>query len=246
MIEHKTISLADQVFEHLESDILSGKYARGEVLTESKLSTELGVSRTPIREALRRLEQEHLIEDSGKGSVVIGVTEKDLQDIYVIRGQLEGLVAAMAAKNRNEEQLGLLREALEFQEFYVGKKDADRIKQMDNKFHNRMYELSGSMVFYDTLLPLHKKAQKYRKASVENEERAHQSAREHRAIYEAIASGDAELAEKFPALNVIASGGVSSLDDVSALNEMDIYGAIIGKAYYTGAIDLKEALRIAK
>jgi len=56
----------------------------------------------------------------------------------------------------------------------------------------------------------------------------------------------AELAEKFPALNVIASGGVSSLDDVSALNEMDIYGAIIGKAYYTGAIDLKEALRIAK
>ena len=59
MIEHKTISLADQVFDHLENDILSGKYRRGEILTESKLSAELGVSRTPIREALRRLEQEH-------------------------------------------------------------------------------------------------------------------------------------------------------------------------------------------
>ena len=56
----------------------------------------------------------------------------------------------------------------------------------------------------------------------------------------------AELAEKFPMLNVIASGGVSSLDDVSALNKMDIYGAIIGKAYYTGAIDLKEAVRISE
>ena len=56
----------------------------------------------------------------------------------------------------------------------------------------------------------------------------------------------AELAEKFPMLNVIASGGVSSLDDVSALNKMDIYGAIIGKAYYTGAIDLAEAVEISK
>ena len=56
----------------------------------------------------------------------------------------------------------------------------------------------------------------------------------------------AELAEKFPALNVIASGGVSSLDDVSALNEMDIYGAIIGKAYYTGAIDLKAAVMMTE
>ena len=56
----------------------------------------------------------------------------------------------------------------------------------------------------------------------------------------------AELKENFPTLNVIASGGVSSLDDVSALNKMDIYGAIIGKAYYTGAIDLKEAVRISE
>ena len=56
----------------------------------------------------------------------------------------------------------------------------------------------------------------------------------------------AELAENFPVLNVIASGGVSSLDDVKALSDMDIYGAIIGKAYYTGAIDLAEAVRVSK
>ena len=85
MIEHKTVSLADQVFEHIETDILSGRYQRGEILTESKLSAELGVSRTPIREALRRLEQEHLIEESGKGSVVIGISESDLKDIFLIR-----------------------------------------------------------------------------------------------------------------------------------------------------------------
>jgi DNA-binding GntR family transcriptional regulator len=203
MLDHKTVSLADQVFEHLETDILSGKYGRGEILTESKLSAELGVSRTPIREALRRLEQEHLIEETGKGSLVIGVTEKDLEDIYLIRGQLEGLVAAMAAKNATKDNIEALREALELQEFYLEKKDADHIKQMDNKFHNRVYELSGSMVFYDTLLPLHKKAQKYRKASLESNSRADASVKEHRRIYEAIVKGDSALAEQYAKEHVL-------------------------------------------
>ncbi len=202
MIEHKTISLADQVFEHLESDILSGKYSRGEILTESHLSAELGVSRTPIREALRRLEQEHIIEETGKGSRVIGITEKDLEDIYLIRIQLEGMVASLAAKNyQNEEQLAKLKEALELQEFYLNKKDPDQIKHMDNRFHNRLYELSGSMVFYDTLLPLHKKVQKYRKASVESNSRAAASVEEHRKIYEAVAAGDSDLAYKYASLH---------------------------------------------
>jgi len=202
MIEHKTISLADQVFEHLESDILSGKYSRGEILTESHLSAELGVSRTPIREALRRLEQEHIIEETGKGSRVIGITEKDLEDIYLIRIQLEGMVASLAAKNyKDEEKLSRLKEALDLQEFYLNKKDPDQIKHMDNRFHNRLYELSGSMVFYDTLLPLHKKVQKYRKASVESDSRAAASVEEHRKIYEAVAAGDSDLAYKYASLH---------------------------------------------
>ena len=148
MIEHKTISLADQVFDHLENDILSGKYQRGEILTESKLSAELGVSRTPIREALRRLEQEHIIEESGKGSVVIGINEKDLEDIFMIRKSLECQVAALAAKNRTEEQLKQLREALEFQEFYLNKIQKYRRASVTNSSraeasvaeHRKIYE----------------------------------------------------------------------------------------------------------
>ena len=85
MLEHKTLSLAEQVFERLERDILCGTYPRGEMLTELKLVNDLGVSRTPIREALRRLEQEHLIEISARGILVIGVTQKDLEDIFAIR-----------------------------------------------------------------------------------------------------------------------------------------------------------------
>ena len=196
MIDHKTISLADQVFEHLETDILSGKYQKGENLTESKLSLELGVSRTPIREALRRLEQEHLIEEAPKGMVVVGIGEKDLADIFEIRAALEGKAAYLAAQNHTDEQLSIVREALEFQEFYLAKQDADHIKSMDSRFHETIYKMSGSTVFYDVLVPLHKKILKYRKASVSNTSRAAASVAEHRAIYEALASRNGELAER--------------------------------------------------
>ena len=197
MLEHKTISLAEQVFERLENEILSGKYQRGEILTEMKLVQDLGVSRTPIREALRRLEQEHIIEIKTKGIVILGVTRKDLEDIFNLRVRIEGMASYAATKNITKEELDELRETLELQEFYVQKGDAVHIKVMDSKFHQLIYRFSGSTVYYDALMPLHKKVKKYRKASVENEERAHQSAREHRSIYEAIASGDAELAEKY-------------------------------------------------
>lgn len=194
MIEHKPISLAEQVFERLENDILSGKYSRGETLTENRLCAEMGVSRTPVREALRRLEQEHLIEESGKGSVVIGITEKDLKDIFLIREKLECMVAGLAAENRTEEQLEELKEVLELQEFYLSKSNAERIKFMDNRFHKTLYKLSGSMAFYDTLVPLHKKIQKYRMAAVQSESRAALSVEEHRKIFEAIRDKNSKLA----------------------------------------------------
>ena len=96
-IEHKAVSLADQIFEKLENDILIGEYARGEVLTEMKLSESLGVSRTPIREALRRLEQENIITMTSKGAVVVGISPEDIETIYEIRIRIEGYAARCAA-----------------------------------------------------------------------------------------------------------------------------------------------------
>ena len=88
MLEHRTVSLAEQVFERLEKEILTGKYQRGEILTEMKIVSDLGVSRTPIREALHRLEQEHIIEITQRGILILGVTEKDLEDIKLIEKKL--------------------------------------------------------------------------------------------------------------------------------------------------------------
>ncbi len=197
MIEHKNISLAEQVFDRLETDILSGQYQQGEILTELKLVNDLGVSRTPIREALRRLEQEHIIEITPRGILVIGVSKKDLADILAIRMRIEGMAAYEAAKNITDEQIEELRETVELQEFYVPKHDADRINNMDNRFHQLIYRFSGSTPLYDTLMPLHKKILKFRRASVKNEVRSTRSSQEHRAIFEAIAAHNAELAEQY-------------------------------------------------
>ena len=101
-MDHKMVSLADQVFDELEKKILSGAYSRGELLTESRLSDELGVSRTPIREAFFRLSQEHLIDISPKGAYVLGITDEDIRDIYEIRIRIEGL-AVRGASSRGRQ-----------------------------------------------------------------------------------------------------------------------------------------------
>ena len=96
--------------------------------------------------------------------------------------------------NRTDEQLTVLKEAVEFQEFYLGKKAPDKIKLMDSRFHETIYHMSGSSVFCDVLIPLHKKIQKYRMASLSNKSRAAASVKEHREILKAIADCDADKA----------------------------------------------------
>ena len=190
----KTVSLADQVFEQLENDIIQGICPRGEILTELKLAEQLGVSRTPIREALRRLEQERLISDAGKGSVVLGITADDILDIMNIRQRIEGLAAYYATINMDDEARGELAHIVDLQEFYYNKEDLDHLRQADDKFHYAICRLSGRTVIYDTLRPLLRKTRRYRRISMQSKERVTNTMREHREIYEAIISGNAELA----------------------------------------------------
>lgn len=194
MTEFKSISLATQVFEKLEDDIITGVYPRGEILTELKLAEELGVSRTPIREALRRLEQERLIAESGKGSVVLGITLEDLMDLMDIRERIEGLAAYHAAKNLTEERAAELKHISELQDFYYSKQDIENLRKMDDHFHNTIYHCTDRPILRDTLIPLHRKTQRYRRISIEDKGRLSKSIQEHKAICEAILSGQAELA----------------------------------------------------
>ena len=196
MRNYKSTSLADQVFDKLENDIIQGVYKRGELLTELKLVEQLGVSRTPIREALRRLEQERLIEDTGKGSRVLGITEEDLQDIMNIRERIEGLAAYYAAKNINAEGLRELTHIVDLQEFYFSKHDKEHLRQVDDEFHDMICALSGRSVIADTLIPLMRKTRRYRRVAIDDWERTTKTMNEHRQMFEAIASGNADLAQE--------------------------------------------------
>lgn len=209
MSEHKSISIADQIFEQLERDILTGKYQRGELLSETRLASELGVSRTPIREAIRRLEQEHILDESSRGAVVVGISKDDMYDMYEIRIQLEGIAAERAASHISDDELNKMREILDLQRYYIEKSGADgtdnsdQIKNLDSQFHALLYMSCGSKAYRDTLLPMHKKMTKFRKASVRKNSRAIESLSEHEAIYSALAKRDGKLAAELTTQHVI-------------------------------------------
>ena len=202
MKQFKSTSLADQVFERLENDIIQGVYPKGEILTELKLVEHLGVSRTPIRDALRRLEHERLIEDVGKGSRVVGITHDDVLDIMNIRLHLEALAAYYATINMTIEGIEELGHIVDLQDFYFAKWDVEHLRQADDDFHEAICQLSKRTVIKDTLIPLHRKTRRYRKIAMEDRERAAQTLREHREIYNAICAGNAQLASKLSSAHI--------------------------------------------
>lgn len=202
MKEFRTTSLADQVFEKLENDIILGIYPRGELLTELKLVEQLGVSRTPIREALRRLEQEHLITETGKGSMVLGITEYDLEDIMNIRQHIEALAAYYATINITPDGLEELAHIMDLQDFYYAKWDVDHLRQADDAFHDAICNFSQRNVIMDTLIPLHRKTRRYRKIAMEDRWRTDNTLKEHHGIFNAIEARDADLARERTAKHI--------------------------------------------
>lgn len=197
MIEYKSVSLSNQVFEKIEYDILSGKYKIGEIISEKRLSSELGVSRTPIREALGRLSEEGLVGDSPSGTVVLGITDEDVDDFYEVKRRIEILAVCRACKLIDEDGLRDLENIVEHQEFYAMKGDTEKIRDLDTDFHATLYKYCGSRVLEKILLPLHRKIIKYRSASLKgSKNRQLESIEEHREIYEALKEKDENKLER--------------------------------------------------
>lgn len=189
-------SLRGQVFDKIRSDILNGKYKRGEELVESSIGKELGISRTPVREAIRQLELEGLVQlVPNKGAFVTGISEKDVRDIYLIRARLEGLAARMAAKNITPELLDAMEETVVLSEYHAKKEHYEQVCEMDSKFHKLLYKASGSRILEHTLTDFHQYVQRVRMASIMKKRRMEKSNDEHDAILTAIREYDEEKAE---------------------------------------------------
>lgn len=203
IIENKHLSLEEKVFCELEEEILSGRLARGAALTEISLSERLGVSRTPVRSAIRRLAEDGIVEVvANRGAVVVGITEDDLLDIYRIRVRLEGLASRLAAENISEEGLSRLRDSVELSEFYISKQDTEKLRELDTAFHEAIYVEAGNRLLCKTLSELHKKIRLYRKLSLSVPGRLERSVLEHREIYEAIAARAADRADELTSRHI--------------------------------------------
>lgn len=207
MEEH--YSLGGKVFQQLKNSILAGEFENGAELREIALSKKLGVSRTPVREALRQLEQEGLVEIyPNRGAYVKGITYKDVEDIFRIRARLEGLCAEMAVSSITQEQLDKLDEIILLSKFYEEKKDMEHLLKMDSQFHEVLFESCGSKMLEHQLKDYHQYVQKARLRSLKRQERAKKSTMEHEEILDAIKARDAQKADELATrhiLNAIAN-----------------------------------------
>ena len=185
-------SLRGRVFSRLREDILSGKYEENEELREVAIGEELGVSRTPVREAFRQLELEGLIRIiPNKGAYVTGISAKDVKDIYMIRSRLEGLAARWATENITDEQLEEMEENVYLAKFHAEKGHLEI-----------MYEASGSKMLEHQLKDFHQYVIRVRKKTLSSA-RGPKSNLEHESIMEAIRSRNGDLAEKLAHEHII-------------------------------------------
>lgn len=216
IVDKNAKSLEENVFLTLEDEILSGKLKRGDTLTETSLSARLGVSRTPLRGALHRLFEEGLIDVTpNRGAVVIGIGREELVDIYKMRIRLEGLASAEAAKRISDDDKRRLREIVELCDFYIARRDAERLKELDSEFHSIIYKASGNRMLNKTLSELHRNIHFYRKRSLAVEERLEKSSEEHKQILDAIERGDSEAADRLTSSHIEAA-----LNNLLAVNDL--------------------------
>lgn len=196
-------NLRRKVFAAIEDAVLSGRYKPGECLVESKLAAELGVSRTPVREALTQLEREGLLQlVPHKGAVVTGISQKDIQDIYTIRIMIEGLAARWAAEHIDEDELKDLQDAIELEEFYTLKNDIEHLIRLDSRFHQIIYKASKSRPLMYMLKTFHQYIQHARSLSLEAPGRAYKALQEHKLILQAIKEHDGPRAEELTAEHI--------------------------------------------
>jgi DNA-binding GntR family transcriptional regulator len=192
----RTISRKEAAYEHIRQAIMSGRCSPGQDLVEETLAKELGVSRTPVREALRELEQEGLVEIIPfKGARVMTQTIKDIFDIFDIKIRLEGLCASHAATRSSKATSAKLLEEAKAMALAAKSRDMKAYLESDERYHQAIYEGAKSERARKIIEDLNAQWHRMHQGMAAIESRMDTAAEEHRRIAEAIKSGDAELSE---------------------------------------------------
>lgn len=212
--------LREIVFESMRDAILSGVLQPGERLMEIQLAEEMGVSRTPVREAIRKLELENfVVMIPRKGAYVAGVSSKDVADVFEIRSALEGLAAGLAAERITEDELEQMERVL-FCRSNEGDMDLEEVVKTDTDFHALVYSASRNDRLIQILANLREQIQRFRSTSLAVPGRNKLALEEHRAIVDALRNHDSEEAQALAIAHIVTAENVM-FDALSIKNDPD-------------------------
>lgn len=189
--------LREIVFEAIREAIINRTLKPGERLMEIQLAEEMGVSRTPVREAIRKLELEgFLVMIPRKGAYVAGLSMKDIADVFEIRAALEGLAAGLAAERITEEELEELERLLVKIGECILSNDLNAVIEQDTEFHDVLFKATRNERLVQIVSNLREQIQRYRTASLSSPGRMKLALEEHKQIVEALSERDVEKAQR--------------------------------------------------
>ena len=190
-------SLGEHVFESLKQAIIKGSMSPGEWLVESHIAETLSISRTPVREAIHKLEREGLIERQPRGGfTVLGLNRNDIEETFGIRSVLEGYAARLAAVKHSAKELELLeRKNEEFQQA-LNREKMNLLPAINTEFHDLLYGLSKSPKLINIINGLRDQIYRYREMILKEKKFASTSNLDHQQMLKYIRKRDAEGAER--------------------------------------------------
>lgn len=189
--------LREVVCETLRDAVRRGILQPGERLMEIQLAEDLGVSRTPVREAIRKLEMEgYVIMMPRRGTYVADLSIRDINEVFEIRTSLESLASGLAAERINEDELEKLQRLLVEIGAYIKSGDMESIVRTDTEFHDLLYQASRNTRLVGIISNLREQLTRFRTTSMSFPGRLKATLEEHRKIVEAIAQGDEKAARK--------------------------------------------------
>ena len=190
-------SLGEHVFESLKHSIVRGKISAGEWLVESHIAETLGISRTPVREAIHKLEREGLIERQARGGfTVLGFKRDDIEETFGIRSALEGYAARLAAIKHDAKELEDLENKIDEFQNALDRKKMDLLPTINTEFHDLLYGLSKSPKLINMINHLRDQIYRYRQMILKERKFATTSNQDHKKMLKYIRRRDAEGAER--------------------------------------------------
>jgi DNA-binding GntR family transcriptional regulator len=193
-----TPSTREKTYEALKAGILSGRYRAGERLAEEHLAEEMGVSRTPIREALHKLERDGLIEPLGsRGFCIPHDSPEEIEDLFELRAVLEGYTLKLICERITDEQIALLEETVDKADEALRRKRLDEVFQWNTQFHDTLHSLvADKRRFHGLIVNMRKSVLRYRKDTLQYLGAAKRASDGHRQIIMALKIKDPELCER--------------------------------------------------